>query len=118
MEPNIVLGNLIIAPDSARVWVGALRVDLTYSEFELLLKLARRPGRIMGRDEMVRGLGEDTPNGHRGRLNVHIHRLRRKLELSSPWQIETVRRRGYVLRMTGSESDGALEGLSESREVS
>jgi len=75
-------------------------VELTPKEFELLAVLAKTPGRVFGRDELL-----DVVWGHDGfveprTVDVHLARLRRKFVLAKlpPPRIETVRGVGYRFR--------------------
>lgn len=73
-------------------------VHLTGSEAALLAALARRPGEVLGREEIVEALGMDE-TGERA-VDVQVTRLRRKLEADprEPRFLHTVRGRGYVLK--------------------
>jgi DNA-binding response OmpR family regulator len=96
MPAQITLGNLTIDTDRYEASIEGVRIGLTYVEFELLCALARSTGRVISRERLMdvwRDSGDDTR-----RLSVHISRLRRKLAGSDPWRIETVTKRGYILR--------------------
>jgi DNA-binding response OmpR family regulator len=95
MAQRFTLGNLVIDREAYEVYVGASRVRLTYSEFELLSLLAQRAGAVVPRQELARALWGELADDHR--LNVQVCRLRKKLEQSEPWRVKTVRRRGYAL---------------------
>ena len=73
-------------------------VHLTGGEAALLLALARRPGEVLAREEIVDALGMDD-SGERA-IDVQVTRLRRKLEADprEPRFLHTVRGRGYVLK--------------------
>lgn len=99
-----MLGNLTIDRDRFEATVEGRRVDLTFVEFELLYALARNAGKATSRDRLVAAVWQ-TPADQTHRLTVHISRLRKKLRGSSPWQIETITKRGYILRNTSSEGE-------------
>jgi DNA-binding response OmpR family regulator len=70
-------------------------LDLTYMEYELLKLLARHPGRVYTREEILAHVwGFDYFGGMRT-VDVHVRRLRAKLGQDHAWLIETVRSVGY-----------------------
>ncbi len=77
-------------------------VPLTATEFRLLAALLSDPGRVFARPELVRAaLGEHVKVTKRA-IDVHMVGLRRKL--GAPGVIEAVRRQGYRVRGTDSNS--------------
>lgn len=95
-------GNIRLDVEGFRAFVGGTAVTLSFQEFELLRMLASKPDRIIAYDELVRGLWGDAGAGARRRLSVVVCRLRAKLAGARPYNIETVRGRGYGL--TASEA--------------
>jgi len=76
---------------------GGQPVSLTSVEFELLVTLARAPGRVFSKPELlsfVWGFDEYDPN----LVEVHVSSLRRKIGGDGATLIQTERGRGYVLR--------------------
>jgi len=76
----IFINKLKIEPSSRTVSIGDKTVDLTATEFDLLLHFARNPGRVYSRTQlldMVWGYGHD---GYEHTVNSHINRLRKKIE--------------------------------------
>ena len=91
------MGNLTIDRREFTARVGDRDINLTFVEFELLYVLAGKAGKVISRDELLRSIWkEDSDEKHK--LTVHISRLRRKLRGTAPWSLETVMKRGYVLR--------------------
>ncbi len=91
---NIQRGMLTISPLERKVLLEKQPVELTYSEFEILLMLARHPGRVYTRWQIISQIkGDDYPVTERS-VDVQILNLRRKL---NDWgaNIETVRGIGY-----------------------
>ncbi|MFN2388381.1 MAG: winged helix-turn-helix domain-containing protein [Actinomycetota bacterium] len=91
------VGDLTVNPENYQVYVRGRPLDLTYKEFELLKFLAQRPGRVCGRDMLLREVwGYDYYGGTRT-VDVHIRRLRAKLGAEHEALIETIRNVGYRL---------------------
>jgi len=97
---EIVFNDLEILPDAGIVRVSGIEAHLTKTEFRLLVELASNPGRIFSREvllERVWGLGYFGD----GRLvDVHVRRLRTKIEPdpANPRHVVTVRGLGYKLQ--------------------
>ncbi|HNP74477.1 MAG TPA: response regulator transcription factor [Kouleothrix sp.] len=91
-EGPIALGGLQIDPLARRVQVAGEPVDLTVKEYDLLLILARHPGRSFSRAYLLDQVwGEDYDGGDRT-VDTHIVRLRRKLgdmgeRISTVWGV-------------------------------
>jgi two-component system, OmpR family, alkaline phosphatase synthesis response regulator PhoP len=91
-------GNLRIDLERRRVYKGDRRIDLTATEFELLTYLARYPGIVFTRDQLLRQVWDyDNFVGDEKTVNVHIRHLREKIEdqPEDPSHIITVRGVGY-----------------------
>ncbi len=89
--------NLVIHPGRHEVLVNNKRVDLTPTEFRLLHLLARRPGWVFTRYQIVNSLhGEDYPVTDRS-VDVQCAGLRKKLGAAGEY-VETVRGVGYRFR--------------------
>jgi DNA-binding response OmpR family regulator len=96
---RIRVGNIAIEVPSRAVKVGDQPAELTGIEFDILLALARRAGRVVPRDSLLSEAGRsDVVVGERT-VDVHISHLRQKLgdDPRSPKIIKTVRGVGYVL---------------------
>ncbi len=89
--------------DSRRAWADGREMELTYQEFELLDHLISNPWTVFTRTDLMTDLwpaGDATPRT----VDVHIHRLRRKLGVQGE-QLATVRRVGYVYRPAGAVAE-------------
>jgi DNA-binding response OmpR family regulator len=77
--------------------VGDQRVDLTPSEFALLATLMATPGRTYSRLELLNHLQDSSYEGYERTIDVHIRRLRTKIEPDprNPRYVETVFGFGY-----------------------
>mgnify|MGYP006293633217 FL=1 len=94
---TITRGGLIVDPGRHEVTVNGKRVDLTYSEFRTLHYLAKRPGWVFSRNQIIEAVhGDDYPVTERS-VDVQIVGLRKKLGAYGD-HIETVRGVGYRFR--------------------
>ena len=94
----IKCGDLVINLAKCEVSVGGRLIALTFREYELLKFLASNRGRVFTREALLNKVwGYDYYGGDRT-VDVHIRRLRSKIEDSSHTFIETVRNIGYRFR--------------------
>jgi DNA-binding response OmpR family regulator len=95
--PGVIrLGRLTLDETTYQVAIDGLPIDLTLKEFQLLLFLARSPGRVFTREDLLdRVWGQDYFGGTRT-VDVHVRRVRAKTEAAGDL-IETVRGVGYRL---------------------
>lgn len=95
LKNGFAKGGLVINFERYEVHVNGQLVDLTYKEFELLKFLAMTPGRVFTREALLDKVwGYDYYGGTRT-VDVHIRRLRSKIEVGGAIHIETVRNVGY-----------------------
>jgi len=94
---TIHVGDLTIDPSKRIVTRGGKRIELTTTEFELLLVLARSPGRVFSRMELLDRVQGTSFEGYERTIDVHVKNLRRKIELDprSPRYILTAYGAGY-----------------------
>jgi DNA-binding response OmpR family regulator len=93
-------GDLIVDRPRREVTVGGQRVELTNIEFGILEALARDPGIVLTRQQLLDGVWGIDFVGDDHVLEVHVGNLRRKLgdDPATPRYVETVRGVGYRLR--------------------
>lgn len=91
------LSDLTIDPGARRAFVRGEEVQLTQREFELLLFLARHPGQVFSRDQLMDAVWQYSFYTDTSTVTVHIRRLRAKIEPdpSEPRHIQTVWGVGY-----------------------
>jgi two-component system phosphate regulon response regulator PhoB len=94
---SVVIGPLHIDRGAMRVTVDGHAVELTPTEFKLLLTLAERRGRVQGRGHLLETVWEAAPDIQTRTVDMHVQRLRTKLGAAGEL-IETVRGFGYRLR--------------------
>jgi DNA-binding response OmpR family regulator len=94
---TVRVGDLTIDPNTYQVRLKGRPLDLTYKEFQLLLFLAQRPGRVYSRQQLLQEVwGYDFFGGTRT-VDVHVRRLRAKLGAEHEAMIGTIRNVGYKL---------------------
>lgn len=92
------VGDLSIDLERYEVNVSGRRVSLTYKEFQLLVLLASNPGRVYTREALLSQIwGYDYLGGTRT-VDVHIRRLRSKVESPGHSFVETIWNVGYRFR--------------------
>jgi DNA-binding response OmpR family regulator len=94
-KEQITRGGIVIDPDKYEVYVDGKLISLTFKEYELLKFLASNPGRVFTRDTLLNQVWSEDYFGGDRTVDVHIRRLRSKIEDSSHIYIETVRNIGY-----------------------
>lgn len=95
---SIKCGDLAIDIDKCEVTINGRPITLTFKEYEVLKLLATNRGRVFSREDLLsRVWGYDYFGGSRT-VDVHIRRLRSKIEDSTHTFIETVRNIGYKLK--------------------
>ncbi|VFQ43821.1 response regulator [Desulfoluna butyratoxydans] len=94
MDEVLLLGEIEIRPGRVQVKVQGQGVELTFSEFSLLLLLARRPGWVFTRSQIVDGIRGDNYAVTDRSVDVIVAGLRKKLGACSQY-VETVRGIGY-----------------------
>ena len=95
---TITRGDLVIDCDRYEVTLKGFKVDLTYKEYELLKYLASNPGRVFTRESLLRSVWEYDYFGGTRTVDVHIRRLRSKIDDVSNHFIETQWNVGYRFR--------------------
>lgn len=88
-------GALTVDVEGFRVWLAGTTISLTYTEFQLVRLLLLNRGKVLTRQMLLNKIwGYDYLGGLRT-VDVHIRRLRAKIEGEAPHLIETVRHAGY-----------------------
>jgi two-component system phosphate regulon response regulator PhoB len=93
----VAIGPIRIDRGAMTVSVDEQRIELTPTEFKLLLTLAERRGRVQGRGHLLETVWEAAPDIQTRTVDMHVQRLRAKLGAAGEL-IETVRGFGYRLR--------------------
>jgi DNA-binding response OmpR family regulator len=95
----VVVGDLRMEPDTRTAKLGDQPLSLTAVEFDLLLALARAPGRVKSREQLLLEAADRDFEAFDRSIDVHISSIRRKLgdDARSPRWVQTVRSVGYRL---------------------
>lgn len=96
-QANVEVQGVTIDPLSREVKLQGKLVDLTSTEFDLLLFMAKSPGRAYSREQLLAGVWGYTSSAYEHTVNTHINRLRSKIEsdAANPQLIQTVWGVGY-----------------------
>ena len=93
-SPDVIeLGPLVLSGGAREVWIDGAEVELTQREFDLLEYLARHPGQVVTRDQLLAHVWGFVSPGETRTVEVHVAQLRKKL--GRPELIRTVRGLGY-----------------------
>jgi two-component system phosphate regulon response regulator PhoB len=93
----LLLGPISIDRGEHRVRVDGTEIEVTATEYKLLLILAERRGRVQDRSSLLAAVWEAAPDIQTRTVDMHVQRLRSKLGAAGDL-IETVRGFGYRLR--------------------
>lgn len=90
-------GNLVVDQMGRMVSMGGKSIDLTPSEYDLLVTLMAAPGRVFSRLELLERLQGAAYEGYERTIDVHVRNLRTKIEPdpSNPAMVETIYGVGY-----------------------
>ncbi|MBR6315435.1 MAG: response regulator transcription factor [Lachnospiraceae bacterium] len=99
-ENTIISGDMVIEQDNRRVTIAGKEIRLTAKEFDVLELLATHPGQVYSREKLLAMVwGADYPGDERT-VDVHIRRLREKVEQNSgePRYVHTKWGMGYYFK--------------------
>ena len=94
---KLTIGDVVIAPSDGTVTRNGEAIDLTRTEFKLLCELAGEPGRVFSREELLERVWGYDYFGDSRLVDVHVRRLRKKVERdpARPVVVLTARGLGY-----------------------
>ncbi len=101
MEKGVITyGDLKLYEEYRRVFIGNKEINVTSREYELLELLAANPGKVYSRDELLTTIWGTEYPGDARTVDVHIRRLREKLEStpSEPRYVRTKWGSGYYFQ--------------------
>ncbi|MEE8518577.1 MAG: response regulator transcription factor [Dehalococcoidia bacterium] len=95
-QPGVIrAGDLVINPDRYDVFLAGKPVLLTFKEYELLKLLAANPGRVYSREALLEQVWGYKYFGGTRTVDVHVRRLRSKIDDATHTFIDTVWNVGY-----------------------
>jgi DNA-binding response OmpR family regulator len=96
-ERPIRVGDVEVDPQRMRVTVGGRPVDLTPTEFQLLATLAREPGRVFTRGQLLDAIHGVAIDSYERAVDAHVKNVRKKIESEPgrPRYVLTVHGIGY-----------------------
>ena len=99
-NPRLKFGDLEVVPQEGVVNRGGSPVHLTKTEFRLLVELANHPGTVFSREDLLEKVWGHGVFGDGRLVDVHVRRLRTKIEAdpADPRYVVTVRGLGYKLQ--------------------
>ena len=100
----ISIGPLTINQESYEVTLDGEKIELTFKEYELLKYLAVKPGRVFSRESLLHSVWEYDYYGGTRTVDVHIRRLRSKINNLKYNFIETVWNVGYRFKITNEKT--------------
>jgi DNA-binding response OmpR family regulator len=99
-NPRLRFGDLEVVPQEGVVTRNGEQVHLTKTEFRLLVELANHPGTVFSREDLLEKVWGHGVFGDGRLVDVHVRRLRTKIEAdpANPRYVVTVRGLGYKLQ--------------------
>lgn len=91
----LIAGNIVLYSKKREVTCGGEKVTLTPKEFQLLEYMIKNKNTILSRDEILRQVWKYDYIVETRTIDMHINRLRHKLNSSGTWKIKTVYGKGY-----------------------
>ncbi len=97
VEHRIAVGDVVLDPLELRVWVADVEVELPRREFAMLSALMESAGRVVSRERLFDAVWDGEVDIRSNAIEVHMSRLRSRLEASASVQVRTLRGTGYRL---------------------
>ena len=101
VDHRLVAGDVVLDPLEQRVWVADVEVTLARREFAMLNTLMENAGRVVSRSRLFDEVWEGEVDLRSNSIDVHVSRLRARLEGSSSVRVVTLRGVGYRLETRG-----------------
>ena len=89
--------DLTVFTDKIEIWCNSQQLTLTKKEYELLLYFINHPQKVITRDKLLDRIWGYDYDGENRTVDVHVFKVRNKLEKHSALRIETIRGMGYIL---------------------
>ena len=95
-DHRLVTGDVVLDPLEQRVWIAGTEVPMARREFAMLTTLMENAGRVVSRARLFDEVWEDVDIKSNA-IDVHMSRLRARLEASAQVRVTTLRGTGYRL---------------------
>ncbi len=95
---RLAYGDLVLDDDTHEVWEGDREVELSPTEFNLLRYFLQNSGRVLSKRQILEHVWNYDFGGDGNVVESYVSYLRKKVDLSEPRLLHTVRGVGYVLR--------------------
>jgi two-component system OmpR family response regulator len=96
-EHRLTTGDVVLDPLEQRVWVADVEVALSRREFSMLATLMEHAGRVVSRQRLFEAVWDGEVDIRSNSIDVHMSRLRARLESSARVRVTTLRGVGYRL---------------------
>ena len=115
-SPVFTVGDLVVDPSRRSARRGRREIPLTPTEFAFLAHLARNAGRIVGREELMKHVWNDSEERYSNIIDVYASRIRRKIDDGEKTTLfVTVRGTGFMLDNAAAGAKRAGAGGTRSR---
>ena len=101
---RLTYADLVLDDDTHEVWEGDREVELSPTEFNLLRYFLQNPGRVLSKRQILEHVWHYDFGGDGNVVESYVSYLRKKVDLSEPRLLHTVRGVGYVLRQPRTPS--------------
>ena len=96
-DRRLAVGDVVLDPDEQRVWIGGRETTFARREFTMLAELMRVPGHVVSRQRLFDAMWDGEVDIRSNALEVHMSRVRNRLEASTDVVVTTLRGSGYRL---------------------
>ncbi len=97
-DSELIVGDIVLNPQTRQVYKDGEEIKLTLKEFSVLEYLMRYPNKVIPRDQILDHAWDFNFSSLSNIIDVHINGLRKKMKLGKGGILETVRGVGYRLR--------------------
>ncbi len=109
-DRRLAVGDLVLDPDEQRVWIGGRETTFSRREFTMLAELMRVPGHVVSRQRLFDAMWDGEVDIRSNAIEVHMSRLRNRLEASVDVVVTTLRGSGYRIETRTPEAPPAGSG--------
>ncbi len=103
---RLTFADIVLDDDTHEVWKGDTAVELSPTEFNLLRYLLQNPGRVLSKRQILEHVWNYDFGGDGNVVESYVSYLRKKVDMTEPRLLHTVRGVGYVLRQPRAAPQG------------